>query len=358
MLFSEPFATLSTFDKTATIALFLTMAMILCIAIVALLVKKRKPDSMKTFTNTVTGIIVGYSIGIVSLLLFLKLDAYITKGYIEKSTFIPIVILLITTIVLALIGLIISIFKEEKFKTFSKVAIFIVFIFIATLLIINMVQSGGSIDKKDAVWLYIFTVLIALSIAFITFLVGKKQDVDNTKSIVYASVCIAMSFALSYLRFFELPQGGSVTFASLLPLMVYTYMFGVRKGVLACIIYGFLQFIQAPWFMHPMQFLLDYPIAFGAIGLTAIFKERNIFNNKKVLQFVFGATVAVVFRYLAHVVSGIFVFGSGDPNYGAVAWSFLYNLFAFADLAIDLIAGVAMFASTSFLRLIDTEKLK
>lgn len=359
MLFSEPFSDLSIFDKSATIAFFLTLAMILCIIIIASIVKKKKPEMMKPFLNTVTGVIVGYSVGIVSILLFLKLDAYIVKDYVDKITFIPVLILLITTIVLSLIGLIISIFKAEKFKNYSIFAISIVVIFLAVLLIVNIAKNGSEIDKKSATGLYLYSLLIVVAITVLTFTVGKKSDTNNTKSIVYAAVCIAMSFALSYLRFLELPQGGSITFASLLPLMVYSYMFGIRKGVVAGVIYGLLQFIQGPWFLHPVQFLLDYPIAFGAIGLTGILKERNVLDNKKVLQFAIGATIAVLFRYFSHVISGIFVFGSADPeNYGAIAWSFLYNAFTLADLAIDLVAGCIMFASKSFLRLIDPERIK
>ena len=93
---------------------------------------------------------------------------------------------------------------------------------------------------------------------------------------------------------------------------------------------------------------MDYPIAFGGIGLAGLFKELNLFNDKKILQFVLGAVLASVLRYFAHVMSGIFVFGSGDPNYSAVAWSFLYNSFTFADIAICIVAGAGLFASKSF----------
>ncbi|MGN1043061.1 MAG: energy-coupled thiamine transporter ThiT, partial [Christensenellales bacterium] len=182
----------------------------------------------------------------------------------------------------------------------------------------------------------------------IAFVFGKKQNSDKTKTIVYGGILVAMSFALSYIKLFSLPQGGSITFASLLPLMIFSYMFGVRKGLLVGAVYGLLQFIQSPWFYHPAQFLLDYPIAFGSIGLAGLFKELDIFRDKKVLQFLFGAIMVSVLRYFAHVVSGIFVFGSDDPNYTAVAWSFLYNSFTFADIAICIVAGAGLFMSKSF----------
>lgn len=48
-------------------------------------------------------------------------------------------------------------------------------------------------------------------------------------------------------------MGGSITLASMLPLMVYSYMFGARKGVFAGLIYGVLQFIQNPQVYEWMQ---------------------------------------------------------------------------------------------------------
>ena len=117
---------------------------------------------------------------------------------------------------------------------------------------------------------------------------------------------------------------------------------------MAGVIYGFLQFIQAPWFYHPVQFLLDYPIAFAALGVAGMFKEIGLFKNKQVVGFALGAFIAGILRYFSHVVSGVFIFGSADASYTAVAWSFLYNSFVFADLAIALVAGLMMFTSKAF----------
>lgn len=351
-MFTDPFSTLSTFEKAATVALYLTLAVIVFAAVVGILVKKFRPDSFKNFTSSVGAMSVGYSIGLIGILLFLKLDEYIADGYIDNTTFIPVVCLMASIIVLAVCGLIIALFKPEKFRLFAKIALAVIGAFVLAIIIAAMVknyQSGPVENVGNEVMLYVFTVILAAVIAFVAFFFGKKNySANETKSIVYAAVTIAMSFALSYIRFLELPQGGSITLASLVPLMVYSYMFGIRKGLLAGIIYGFLQFIQAPWFYHPVQFLLDYPIAFGAIGLAGIFHELKIFEDKKVLQFALSAVLVSILRYLAHVISGIFVFGSADPNYTAVAWSFLYNTFTFGDIAICIVAGCALFASKTF----------
>lgn len=302
-MYSTPFSELSSYEKISTIALFVTIALVVAIITGFILVKKKRPLLFNSFSNITLGIIVGYSIAIIVMLMSLRLIEYKEAGYLEDMF---------------------------SIKTLE-----------------------GAINSP--IQLYIYAILLILAIASIAIFLGKKTDNKlRSKSLVYASICIAMSFALSYIRFLELPQGGSITFASLLPLIIYSYIFGSRKGVIAGVIYGFLQFIQAPWFYHPVQFLLDYPIAFAAIGITGIFREIKLFNGKRLLQFAIGAVVAVIFRYLSHVVSGIFVFGSGDPeNYGAVAWSFLYNAFSLADMAISLLIGGFLFASKSFTGIID-----
>lgn len=65
----------------------------------------------------------------------------------------------------------------------------------------------------------------------------------------------------------------------MLPLMLFSYMFGIRKGIIVGAIYGVLQAIQDPWIIHPAQFFLDYPIAFAMTGLAGIFKELNVIKS-------------------------------------------------------------------------------
>lgn len=354
-MFTDPFATLSLFDKVATIALYVTLGVIVAVILSLVLVKKYKNESMRKATIIVGSAVIVYTIALLATLLGLKLDEYIKEGYVDYLTFIPIVVLVGVIVALAVIGFVLALKRKELLPKFGRISLIAVGASVLALIISTLVKtytSGAIVDVTGEVLMYLFTAVLVAVIAVLALLFGKKVA-TTTKSIVYASVTIAMSFALSYIRFLELPQGGSITFASLLPLMVYSYMFGIRKGVVAGIIYGFLQFIQAPWFYHPIQFLLDYPIAFGAIGLTAILKEKKIFSKNAPVQFALGALLGVTLRYLSHVISGIFVFGSSDPNYGAVAWSFLYNAFTFADLAVCLVAGCVLFTSKTFNKLLE-----
>lgn len=219
---------------------------------------------------------------------------------------------------------------------------------------LKIYYENTRLDTAPAIALYVLLFAIVALIALPAVFLGRNKKPDRTKAVVYAAISIALAFGLSYVKLYSLPLGGSVTLASLLPLMLYSYMFGIRRGVLAGLLYGFLQFVQEPYFLHPAQFLLDYPVAFAAVGLAGLFHDLKLFEKIKVIQFVAGAILAVTIRYASHVVSGIFVFGSDDPeNYNAVAWSFLYNSFTLADLVIDLVAGAAMFSSRALVRLFD-----
>lgn len=347
------FKSLSTFDKTATIAFFVTI--FFAIVIIAILAVCKKRNSSEKARPYVGGFIFGYSLSLILMLGFLKLDEYSAAGYIEANSFYPVLAFVLTVLVLAIVAIIILLFKRDKFSLFAKIAGGIIIAFAVALIIaMGVLKNDIVLSAADNAMLYIFTILIVAAIAVLAIFCGKKEDGRlHTKSIVYASLSIALSFALSYVRFFEMPSGGSITLASILPLMIYSYMFGIRRGIIAGIIYGFLQFIQAPWLYHPVQFLLDYPIAFSAIGLSGLFKEVGLFKNKPIVNFLLGGLLAAVLRYFSHVISGVFIFGSGDPNYTAVAWSFLYNSFVFADLAIALVAGSLMFASKEFVKRLD-----
>lgn len=266
-------------------------------------------------------------------------------------------IVFLSAIAFAFVAVCLSAFIKRLRSPFLAVALlsgltgvgFLVYAMIA------LYKDGAGLDVKSEVLLYVFTLLIVACIVVFSLVFGKKKVDKDTRALVYGAVSMALSFGLSYIKLFELPQGGSVTLASLVPLMIYSYMFGIRRGVVIGALYGLLQFIQAPWFYHPVQFLLDYPIAFSAIGLTGIFNEIGLFKKIKPVGFCAGAILAVTVRYLSHVISGVFVFGSGDPeNYGAVAWSFLYNAFTYVDLAFDIVIGVILFSSKSLVKLIES----
>ena len=128
---------------------------------------------------------------------------------------------------------------------------------------------GRFSDLGATGWITIFTLLVLTAI-IIGMSVSRKTW--NAKSLAFAALSIALSFILSYIKIFRMPNSGSVTLASMLPLMLFAASYGVGPGLLAGAAYGLLQYLQGGWFVHPIQFLLDYPLAFALIGLAGLYK--------------------------------------------------------------------------------------
>ncbi len=135
----------------------------------------------------------------------------------------------------------------------------------------------------------------------------KKSAVMDTKTLVFCSMAIALSTVTSFIKLASLPFGGSITLFSMLFVSLIGYFYGLKTGLITGVAYGVLQFITGPYIYAPLQVLLDYPLAFGALGLSGLFSDR-----KHGLQL--GYTVAVLGRYICHVISGYVFFAEYAPE--------------------------------------------
>ncbi|MBR5108769.1 MAG: energy-coupled thiamine transporter ThiT [Clostridia bacterium] len=115
--------------------------------------------------------------------------------------------------------------------------------------------------------------LIILGIILLT--VTRSSKKWNAKMIAFGSLAISLSFVLSCIRLFRMPTGGSVTPGSMLPLMLFSVSFGVVPGMMAGLVYGVLQYMQGGWWLNVWQFILDYLLAFAAIGLAGIAHKKK-----------------------------------------------------------------------------------
>ena len=338
-------------DKLQYVALYLAVAIVAAFIAIGLLVWHFKKEKFTDFKKYAVGIVTGFAVTMVVVVAYVKFQCNIDD--MQAKLFYPILATLITVVAGAIAMLVSSLFNDKAVKiSFIVTAVAVLGCFIATMVL--MAQYYGDIAEyypnANLVGM-IVSAVVFMAIMVVMWFVGDKRKMSDTRSIVYGAISIALSFALSYARIFKLPQGGSVTFASLLPLMIYCCMFGTRRGLIVCTIYGVLQALQDPYIIHPMQFLLDYPLAFGLIGVSGIFMEKGVFKDKKVVAFLLGGVIAVVLRYACHVCSGVFAFAdyADLDKYGtAIAYSMAYNSFAFVDMLIALVAGSVMFASKSF----------
>lgn len=187
-----------------------------------------------------------------------------------------------------------------------------------------------------------------------------------TKKLILIMECalmIALSTALSFVKIAEMPFGGSVTLASMLPIAIISY----RRGVLTGLTTGFLSsIIQLFAGLNNLVYaktpvaavaivLFDYILAFTVIGLAGMFRSLSKDINNRVgsiITFVSGTTVSIILRFICHLVSGAVVWYEltkewypNDPEhivniFGPWGYSFIYNILYMApELLITLVVG-------------------
>lgn len=134
-------------------------------------------------------------------------------------------------------------------------------------------------------------------------------------SLIEGALCIALSISLSFIKLFAMPQGGSVSL-SMLPILIFSLRRGGSFGVTAGAVTGLLHLFLGGYIIHPVQAMLDYPIASAALGMA------GFFHGKKYL----GITCAILMNMFASVLSGVIFFSAYAPQ-GMNVWlySILYN---------------------------------
>ncbi len=175
----------------------------------------------------------------------------------------------------------------------------------------------------------------------------KPQETSSdTKVLVEIIVFSALSAALYAVRPFTLPFGGSITLGSMVPVMWLSLRRGFRIGMITGAIFGCIALFEdlilvgaASIIATPLQAILEYPIAFGAIGLTGLFR------NKSAIVAVAGAGLSVFIRFLIHYFVGVFVWAnvySFPPEWGLWLWPAVYNG---SFLAVEfIICAILLFA--------------
>ena len=155
----------------------------------------------------------------------------------------------------------------------------------------------------------------------VLYIMTRDQKKWSTRMLANASLCIALAFILSYVKLYEMPQGGSVTLASMLPIFMFAYAYGVGPGLAIGFAYGLLQFVQGGWFVHPIQFLLDYyPLAFAMLGFAGI--ARKLPDSWGMIP---GILLGAFMRFLCAFLTGVFFWGDGAGEQNVLVYSAVYN---------------------------------
>ncbi|MBR3737856.1 MAG: energy-coupled thiamine transporter ThiT [Eubacterium sp.] len=148
---------------------------------------------------------------------------------------------------------------------------------------------------------------------------------SKTKRLTTTGVLIALGTILSFIKVYELPYGGSITLASMVPIIIIGYKYGVKWGIFSGFIGAIIQAIlgatasQAFAGMYDsenvgksvlniiLMALLDYIVAFTVLGLSGMFKNK-IKNDTA--AFALGGGVVCLLRFVAHFLSGWILWGS------------------------------------------------
>lgn len=178
--------------------------------------------------------------------------------------------------------------------------------------------------------------LALLTTVLVVLCINKRRF--SSKTMAWAGITIATSFALSFIKFSPVQYGGSVTLFSMLPLCIFSYVFGFFPALLVGLIYGVLQFIQSPYIFTPLTVILDFLLAFSSVSLASISKKISSGKYSLLLGVIFVYAV----RFIFHFFSGVIYFYGGGiwanlPSDNAFIYSLLYQaVYLIPDLIICL----------------------
>ncbi len=144
----------------------------------------------------------------------------------------------------------------------------------------------------------------------------------KTKKLVITAMLLAIATVLSVIKLFELPFGGTVTPASMMPIVLIAYFYGTRWGIFSAFVYSIMQIVTgigtvSAFFMPGdsqmalgaavMVCVIDYFVAFTLLGFGGVFKGKI---KSDVMAVALGSVLACFLRALAHIVSGAVFFGT------------------------------------------------
>ena len=158
-----------------------------------------------------------------------------------------------------------------------------------------------------------------------------SKTYSKTRILVECALMIAVGTVLSNIKFFTLPNGGSITLLSMLPFVLISFRHGIKWGLFTGFVNGILQILlggglwapPTPTFLSYLgEMLLDYILAFMALGLAELFARP--FKNR-VAGVAVGTFMAGFLRFLCSFLSGVLIWGNLTDGLPAWTYSLVYN---------------------------------
>jgi thiamine transporter len=150
--------------------------------------------------------------------------------------------------------------------------------------------------------------------------VNQKQETRqffSTKILAEIIVLVSSAGALSLIShsFFRLPQGGSINLG-MIPIFWLALRRGWIIGIFAGAVFGVVDMTIEPFIVNPIQFILDYPLAFAALGVAGLLRKYAVV----------GVALGGFGRFVCHFVSGIVYFSDYAPEaMSPLVYSAIYN---------------------------------
>ena len=156
----------------------------------------------------------------------------------------------------------------------------------------------------------------------------KQTRSARLRALTECAVMLALAIVLSLLRY-QMPMGGEITPASMLPIFVVGLKYGRRAGFSTAFAYALAQLFIGliagnvfPYleggFEIVMCVLFDYLLPFTLLGMTAFFRRGAIGPYV-------GIVAACLARFACHFVSGVVIWGKWAENVSPAVYSLFYN---------------------------------
>lgn len=181
-------------------------------------------------------------------------------------------------------------------------------------------DAFGSLLGMNWYTLMILVVLVVVGV----ILCARSRSSWTARRMAYAAMCIAIAFVLSCIKLFRMPQGGSVTPAAMLPLILFALACGPVQGVVVGCAFGLLQLIEDFYVIHPIQLLVDYPMAYAALALACVVNLPPIKNDR--IKLPLAVLLGYLGRYIMATISGAVFFAEYAGEQNAWIYSLSYNI--------------------------------
>ncbi len=145
---------------------------------------------------------------------------------------------------------------------------------------------------------------------------NTKEQFFSIKILAEIIVSVALAATLSLIShsFFSLAQGGSINIG-MLPILLLSLRRGSKIGIFAGAVFGVVDLAIEPFVVHPIQLILDYPLAFAALGVAGFFQKRPVI----------GVVISITGRFISHFVSGVVYFSEYAGQIHPIIYSAIYN---------------------------------